>query len=592
MATYTLDWSETNLGGSAVVSYARGTLLDFTDKPVGATSALSCTAAMGAGDHVLAEFTIQTSGSSLMTFDYHVSTEAGWDKLHIDVDGVSQANYSGIVAWTSHAGISIPSAGTHTIRFRYFKDAGDMNADRVWIAKLNITNTVTVNDASGTVTTHNMEDGAIPSVVTTSTWTNSTSEPIAGSRSLRSPASPANSGTYDLTVTKPATSGYSTVGFDYKTSTETGWDKLLVFPDPGASGRAEFSGSTSGHLAVILPPAASSILVRYTKDGGGAAGSDAVWIDNLTMPAVGGGTTPVTATRSTSWRVRAVVLSVRSTLWDVRTAVSRTRATTWRVLARPAATRATSWDVRTSVTAQRSTSWNVDGTIASVTATRSTSWRTRAAVTATRATTWRARAAVTTIRTASWDTRATVTATRSTTWDTRRTVAATRATTWDTRTAISRALAASWDVRTQVTSQRSSTWNVDSTMVSVSASRSTSWRTLARPVATRSTSWNTRAVVANARATSWDVRTVVSRSAVASWRSLAERTATRSTSWRVLERVTSDRSTTWQVDSDVPPLLDVATGPPRPAAYAVGPARTGPSAGPARQPTYSAGRPT
>lgn len=316
--TYTLDWSETNLGGSAVDSYARGTILDFTDKPVGATAALSCTAAMGATDHMLAVFTIETSGSSLMTFDYKISTEAGWDKLHIDVDGVSQANYSGIVAWTSHPGISIPTAGVHTIRFRYSKDAGDVNADRVWIAKLNITNTVTVNDASGTVTTSDMEDGAIPAAVTTSTWTNSTSAPIAGTRSLRSPASPANSASYDLTVTKPAGGNYGTVGFDYKVSTEAGWDKLQVFPNPAAAGKVEFSGTASGRLAVILPPAESSVLFRYVKDGGGAGGADAVWIDNLSLPAAGGG--GITGSLS------AAVPRARSTLAGTATGPSYTGA--------------------------------------------------------------------------------------------------------------------------------------------------------------------------------------------------------------------------------------------------------------------------
>ncbi len=504
MATYTLDWSETNLGGSAVASYARGAVLDYADKPTGATAALSCTRGLSAGDNNLCVLTVVTTGSSVLTFDYKVSTEPGWDKLHIDVDGVSQANYSGVIAWTSHAGISIPTAGTHTIRFRYNKDPGGVNLDRVWIAKLSITNTTTVNDDASTVDTHNLEDGSIPSFVTTSTWTNSTSEPIGGSRSLRSPVATAGNGSYGLTITKPAGTGYRAVGFDWKVSSESGWDKLFVYPDATAAavpthppapteaspGWLDWSGTASGRLAVILPAAASSFLVRYAKDSGGNVGSDAAWIDNLTLPsASGGGTTPVTATRPTTWRTRATVQTVRSTLWDVRATVTRTRATVWRVLTRPAATRTTTWDVRTSVTGQRSTSWNVDGTITSVTATRSASWRTRAAVTTT----------------------------RSTSWDTRRQVAKTRAATWDTTTSISRTLATTWDVRTQVTTQRSTAWNVDSTMVSITATRSSSWRTLARPVTTRSTVWANRSFVSNARAASWDTLKAVASSRATSW---------------------------------------------------------------------------
>lgn len=345
--TYTLDWSETNLGGSAVVSYGAGAILDFTDKPAGATAALSLTAHHGGSTNItIAEFSIETSGSSVMTFDYHTSTEGGYDKLHIDVDGVSQANYSGTTAWTSHPGINIASAGVHTIRFRYQKDAGSsLNADRVWVALLNITNTVTTNDASGTVTTYDMEDGSIPSVVTTSTWTNSTSSPIAGTRSLRSPASPAANGSYDLTIAKAAGSGYATVGFAYKTDSESGYDRLFVFPDAtasnvpasgapsadGASGWIDYSGSTSGRLAVILPAAAGTVLLRYTKDSGGDVGADAAWIDTLSMPAGGGGTnhtqTPTDTTGSTDTRAFAQGKAVTdaSGLTDTATAsVGRT----------------------------------------------------------------------------------------------------------------------------------------------------------------------------------------------------------------------------------------------------------------------------
>lgn len=302
--TYTLDWSETDLGGSAVVSYGLGAVLDYADKPAGATAALSITAFHAdSSNTTIAEFSIVTTGSSVMTFDYRTSTESGYDKLHIDVDGVSQAEYSGVTAWTTHAGISIASAGTHTIRFRYQKDSGSAaNADRVWVALLNITNTTTTNDASGTVDTYDFEDGATPSFITTSSWTNSTSGPITGTRSMRSPASPAGSGSYDLEIEKAAGSDYATVGFDYKTDTESGWDKLFIFPDaaaanvpasgepstPGDSGWIAYSGSTSGRIALILPAAAQTVLLRYTKDGGGDVGADAVWIDTLKMPAAGG----------------------------------------------------------------------------------------------------------------------------------------------------------------------------------------------------------------------------------------------------------------------------------------------------------------
>lgn len=311
--TYTLDWSATNLGGSAVVSYASSAILDFTDKPAGATAALSLTRNLGDSINItIAEFSIVTTGSSVMTFDYHTSSETNYDKLHIDVDGVSQAEFSGAVAWTSHAGINIASAGTHTIRFRYQKDGGGLvDADRVWVALLNITNTTTTNDSSATVDTFDMESGSIPASVTTTDWINSTSEPITGTRSLRTPVTTAGSGSYDLEVTQGASSVYSVIAFDWKVSTELNYDELFVCPDTaaanipvsgppvtvGAPGWLDLSGTATGRFGIIIPPAGRTLLLRYAKDAATDVGSDAVWIDTLTVPSSpNGSVNAVTAT--------------------------------------------------------------------------------------------------------------------------------------------------------------------------------------------------------------------------------------------------------------------------------------------------------
>lgn len=274
--------------------------------------------------------------------------------------------------------------------------------------------------------------------------------------------------------------------------------------------------------------------------------------------AVAGGTTPVSVSRSTSWRVRA--------------AVTATRITTWRTLASALTSRPTSWDVRRDVSTQRSTTWNVDGTKAPVTATRSTAWAVKATVTATRSTSWATKARVSALRPTSWDARREVTASRPTTWHTRTLITATRSTTWNVLTRIIRAVATTWDTRTQVSTQRSTAWNVDSSRITVTATRSTSWRTLARASATRATSWDTRQTVSNTRSTSWDIRTSVVRLATTTWRTLAAAATIRPTSWRVLERVTTQTPTSWAVQSDaLPPVLEA--GPRQPARFTGGPAR-------------------
>jgi hypothetical protein len=188
----------------------------------------------------------------------------------------------------------------------------------------------------------------------------------------------------------------------------------------------------------------------------------------------GGGTTPVTATRATTWNVRATVTASRATTWVTATAVSATRATTWVTGAAVTSTRATTWNTRSAISATRATTWN---TVATVTASRATTWNTRTVVLATRATTWVTATTVTTTRSTTWNVASALTA-----------VTATRATTWVTRAA--------------VTATRSSTWVVASSMV---ATRATTWTTLASLSTTRATTWVTRQAVAATRATTWNV---------------------------------------------------------------------------------------
>lgn len=387
------------------------------------------------------------------------------------------------------------------------------------------------------------------------------------------------------------------------------------------------SGVNAGTLAVIYFTHAATITIDESKM---AAGYTAKWVDpasGATMSTTTGptyttvgksansdgqndwvlvlqkttGTTPVSTTRATTWRVLSAISATRATTWNTKAVVTATRATTWRVLSQVvAATRSTTWRVLSAVSAAtRSTTWRV---LASVTGTRATTWNTKATITATRATTWRVLAAVAAAtRSTTWRVLAKVTATRSTTWNvasslasvvrnvstTWRTLAsttATRATTWNTKAAISttrsttwrtlaqvaaatrsttwRVLAqvsaatrsTTWRVLAKITATRSTTWNVASSLTSVVRNVSTTWRTKATTTATRSTTWNTKATVTSTRATTWDVlRAVTPRTVSTTWRALTTVTATRVTSWRTKARVIATRVTSWNVVSLIIP---------------------------------------
>lgn len=218
----------------------------------------------------------------------------------------------------------------------------------------------------------------------------------------------------------------------------------------------ELRDGTELHTNYRIPGTTGS----HTASGGTVSASSLMCVALLAVQAAAGGTTPVTATRATTWRVRSVVAnarattwdalsartSTRATTWDVLTPATATRATTWRVVARTTGTRATTWRVRAVATASRSTTWDVASTLTSVSAARATTWAVDARVASSRATTWKVAQWVTASRTTSWHTLGRLTATRLTTWVTRATISSARATTWR--------------ISAQVTATRSTTWAV------------------------------------------------------------------------------------------------------------------------------------
>jgi len=84
---------------------------------LGKFSAKSATIPNGAQSSLKLSATVR---SGIGSFEYKVSSEAGWDYLEFYIDGVLMESWSGDVDWTRYA-FSI-SAGTHALEWRYSKD--------------------------------------------------------------------------------------------------------------------------------------------------------------------------------------------------------------------------------------------------------------------------------------------------------------------------------------------------------------------------------------------------------------------------------------------------------------------------------------
>lgn len=83
---------------------------------------------------------ITTQDSTLLQFDYKVSTEQGYDFFYVEVNGIVVRRYSGTIPWTTD-NIYIHGAGGQTIKFIYRKDVGDTaGSDSVWIDNVKLIN--------------------------------------------------------------------------------------------------------------------------------------------------------------------------------------------------------------------------------------------------------------------------------------------------------------------------------------------------------------------------------------------------------------------------------------------------------------------
>ncbi|MEI9864653.1 MAG: protease pro-enzyme activation domain-containing protein [Limisphaerales bacterium] len=71
------------------------------------------------------------------SFDYKVSSEAGWDFLNFYVDGILYQQWSGAVGWANYT--FTLSAGIHTLNWSYIKDPSDISGlDAAFIDDVNL----------------------------------------------------------------------------------------------------------------------------------------------------------------------------------------------------------------------------------------------------------------------------------------------------------------------------------------------------------------------------------------------------------------------------------------------------------------------
>ncbi|MBP5319731.1 MAG: leucine-rich repeat protein [Kiritimatiellae bacterium] len=284
------------------------------------------------------------TGPCLVTFSWKVSSESGYDFLHLTVDGDEHETISGITDWVAVT-LAFRDSGSHMIRWSYTKDSSASDGeDCGWVKDFTVTSkefatfTVTWKNWDGTVlaTDSVAEDdvpeynGATPAkpkdsdyfyvfsgwtpdviaatenVIYTATFTAIPNLPasiatggnaewfVDTDGSWRSGAIMNSQSTWiETTVTGPCL-----VTFSWKASSEGGGYDMLALAVDGLE-KDSIGGVMSDWVAYSLPiPDAGTHTIRWTyfKDSSAWEGEDCGWVKDFTV-------TPKTfATYTVTWK--------------------------------------------------------------------------------------------------------------------------------------------------------------------------------------------------------------------------------------------------------------------------------------------------
>ena len=191
-------------------------------------------------------YTFNAAQGDVLTFDWSVSSESGYDKLTITLDGAQIVEASGENSNTFTQ--TFTSAGAHTLVVKYTKDSSQSSGSdqgRIYNMKLRTT---------------------VPQEATYADWTSSNK---------------ADSSTSSETYTIFAGEDF-TLSFDWSVSSESGYDWLTITLD-GAQ-IVEASGEKSNTFTQTFTSAgAHTLVVKYTKDGSQSHGSDQGGIYNMKL---------------------------------------------------------------------------------------------------------------------------------------------------------------------------------------------------------------------------------------------------------------------------------------------------------------------
>jgi len=238
------------------------------------------------------QFTRTFAANEGVQFKWSVSSEANYDYLRVYVDGVEESGaISGTV--TCQTKTVCPGSGSHTIKWSYTKDGSvSTGSDAGWVDQVTIVTSCSGGGCTDTIAVA-LDD------VDCNTYSNSgnylwevtTADSHAGGSSMKSPAALGDnqSSTIQTTI-----SGYSSISFWWKVSSEANYDYLEFYIDSVRQDR--IAGTVAWQQKnYTISTGSHTIKWVYDKDYSVSSGSDCGWVDDVAYGTGGGGPTYCTA---------------------------------------------------------------------------------------------------------------------------------------------------------------------------------------------------------------------------------------------------------------------------------------------------------
>jgi hypothetical protein len=221
------------------------------------------------------ETTLNCTSAKRITFYWKVSSEANYDYLEFYLDGALQDRISGMKDWTQKS--YALAAGSHKFRWSYEKDGSvDSRSDSGWVDLIQIQ-----DDGGGS--TNSLAEAVDADALTFKVsgrgdWDVDTSTFYHDNDSIVSPGITHNEEASVETVI----SGYTTVKFYWKVSSEKNYDYLKFYID--GTLQEQVSGMTDWTRKTYMVSSGSHTLKwTYAKDGSVSTGSDTGWVDKLEL---------------------------------------------------------------------------------------------------------------------------------------------------------------------------------------------------------------------------------------------------------------------------------------------------------------------